>query len=222
MVFSEVQDFALREVMSYCIVKFCANAQSEVKCATHFRRSFTMQSIASRTEGVLIVPYREAMENTQDKTVKAAFEAKYQKKAALLQQQNKAYNQYCEDTGLKKQSDRVTISKWDRSQAAKATAAARKYNSGIYISGNNGKLNIGIQFFAKSSKDFETVILPKQEYAHIMGEISTNLTKKQAKMQTFRKAIGNHIYTVENNGFGNYRIIGKRLIDEQTADWWDE
>ncbi len=56
MVFSEVQDFALREVMPYCIVKFCANTQSEVKCAIHFRRSFTMQSIASRTEGVLIVP----------------------------------------------------------------------------------------------------------------------------------------------------------------------
>lgn len=74
-----------------------------------------------------VMGYREAMENAQTDETKAAFEAKYQKKAALLQQQNKAYNQYCEDTGLKKQSDRISIAKWDRSQAAKATAAARKY-----------------------------------------------------------------------------------------------
>lgn len=75
--------------------------------------------------------YREAMENAQTEETKAAFEAKYQKKAALLQEQNKAYNQYCEETGLKKLPDRITIAKWDRSQAAKATAAARKYNSGV-------------------------------------------------------------------------------------------
>jgi len=31
-------------------------AQCEVKCATHARRHFTTRSIASHTEGVLIVP----------------------------------------------------------------------------------------------------------------------------------------------------------------------
>ena len=56
MVFSEVQGFALREAMPYGIVRFCANAQSEVNCAIHFRRNFTFHSIDSRTEGVLIVP----------------------------------------------------------------------------------------------------------------------------------------------------------------------
>lgn len=76
-----------------------------------------------------VMGYREAMENAQTEETKAAFEAKYQKKAALLQEQNKAYNQYCEKTGLKKLPDRITIAKWDRSQAAKATAAARKYNA---------------------------------------------------------------------------------------------
>lgn len=76
-----------------------------------------------------VMGYREAMENAQTEETKAAFEAKYQKKAALLQEQNKAYNQYCEETGLKKLHDRITIAKWDRSQAAKATAAARKYNA---------------------------------------------------------------------------------------------
>ena len=55
-------------------------------------------------------------------------EAEYQRKSALLQRQNAAYNQFCEENGLKKQSDRVHIAKWNRSEAAKARAAAKRYN----------------------------------------------------------------------------------------------
>ncbi len=57
----------------------------------------------------------------------AGDEEMYQKKAALLQKQNAAYNQYCKDNGLKRQSERVSIAKWNRAQAAKARAAARRY-----------------------------------------------------------------------------------------------
>jgi hypothetical protein len=48
----------------------------------------------------------------------------------LLQKQNEAYNQFCKDNGLKKQQDRISIAKWTRSEAAKARAAAKKYNEG--------------------------------------------------------------------------------------------
>ena len=58
---------------------------------------------------------------------KEAFEQQYQKKAALLSQQNAEYNKFCKETGLKRQSERLQIAKWDRSQAAKARAAAQKY-----------------------------------------------------------------------------------------------
>lgn len=51
----------------------------------------------------------------------------YEKAAALLQQQNKAYNAYCKETGLKKRSDRIAIAKWDRAQAAQARAAAKRH-----------------------------------------------------------------------------------------------
>lgn len=59
---------------------------------------------------------------------KALAEKAYQKQAALLQKRNQAYNQFCEDNNLKKRNERITIAKWDRSQAAKARAAAKKYN----------------------------------------------------------------------------------------------
>lgn len=75
-----------------------------------------------------------------------------------------------------------------------------------------------VNTFAKGSKDFPTVFLPKQEYAHVMSEIATNITKEQIQKSVFEKAIGNYIYTVENNGFGNYRIIDKTLIDAGDLD----
>lgn len=75
-----------------------------------------------------------------------------------------------------------------------------------------------VKTFAKGSKDFPTVFLPKQEYAHVMSEIATNVTKEQSQKSVFEKAIGNYVYTVENNGFGNYRIIDKTIIDAGDLD----
>lgn len=54
--------------------------------------------------------------------------ANYERTAALLQKQNEAYNQFCEENNLKKRSDRIHIAKWDRKQAAQARAAAKSYN----------------------------------------------------------------------------------------------
>jgi len=58
---------------------------------------------------------------------KAKAEAEYQKQAALLLKRNRAYNEFCEENNLKKLHERITIAKWDRSQAAKARAAAKKW-----------------------------------------------------------------------------------------------
>ena len=51
----------------------------------------------------------------------------YERKAALLAKQNAAYNDYCDQHDLKRLSERLTIAKWDRSQAAKARAAAKRW-----------------------------------------------------------------------------------------------
>lgn len=60
----------------------------------------------------------------------AGDEEMYQRKSALLQKQNAAYNDFCEKNGLKKRSERIRVAKWDRSQAAQARAAAKRYNEG--------------------------------------------------------------------------------------------
>lgn len=97
--------------------------------------------------------WRAAMDAEADPVKKANAEAKYQKKAALLQQQNKAYNDFCEETGQKKRHDRIAVAKWNRSEAAKARAAAKKAQKSVENSVENGtiKEKIGIQFFANKS-----------------------------------------------------------------------
>ena len=75
-----------------------------------------------------------AMENRIRKTKRLVMGYKatgddeaYEKAAALLTKQNKAYNDYCKENGLKKRSDRIATAKWDRSQAAQARSAAKRH-----------------------------------------------------------------------------------------------
>lgn len=71
---------------------------------------------------------RQAIDGCQDDGAKATLQEEYGKAAQLLQKQNAAYNDFCEKNNLKRLSDRVSVAKWTRSEAAKATAAARKLN----------------------------------------------------------------------------------------------
>ena len=88
----------------------------------------------------------------------------------------------------------------------------KSIQSGI-LESNGNRINIGMQFFSKSIEDFATIILPKDEYAHVMSEIATIITEEQSTKRVIKKHIGDYIYTVENKGFGNYRVIGKDLIE---------
>ena len=54
--------------------------------------------------------------------------------------------------------------------------------------------------------------LPKAEYARVMSELNTNLTKEERANGKTVRAIGDFVYTVECNDFSEYRITGKRRI----------
>lgn len=72
---------------------------------------------------------KTAVDNAKDEALKHDLDIEYQKKAALLQKQNKAYNDYCEENNLKKQSERLNTADWNRSQASSARGAATRYNN---------------------------------------------------------------------------------------------
>lgn len=76
-----------------------------------------------------VLTKKSALDNCKDERLKNMYEAEYQRKAALLQKQNKAYNEYCEQNNLKRLSDRISIAKWNRQQAAAARGAAQRYEN---------------------------------------------------------------------------------------------
>lgn len=76
-----------------------------------------------------LIGMKTAVDNAKDEALKHDLDIEYQKKAALLQKQNKAYNDYCEENNLKKQSERLNTADWNRSQASSARGAATRYNN---------------------------------------------------------------------------------------------
>lgn len=78
---------------------------------------------------------------------------------------------------------------------------------------SNTSRNMKPEMVNYSTKNIPTVRLPKDEYAQVMSELNTNLTKEQLSQPIVMKAIGNYLYTVEVYGFDDYRIIGKKWID---------
>ena len=72
---------------------------------------------------------QEAISKAKTPEAVEKLQRQYDRKAALLARQNAAYNDFCDENSLKRLSERLTIAKWDRSQAAKARAAARRWDN---------------------------------------------------------------------------------------------
>lgn len=76
-----------------------------------------------------VMAWKAAVDSATDERVKFENDLMYQKKSALLQKQNKEYEQFCKSNNLKKLNDRIQIAKWDRQQAAAARGAAKRYEN---------------------------------------------------------------------------------------------
>ncbi len=76
-----------------------------------------------------VMARKTAVDNCKDEKLKFELDMDYQRKAALLAKQNKAYNDFCEQNNLKQLSDRIMVARFDRKQAAAARGAARRYEN---------------------------------------------------------------------------------------------
>ncbi len=90
-----------------------------------------------------VMGYRKAIDSATDDNVRDTLDSVYQRKAALLQKQNAAYNDFCEENGLKRLNDRISVARWDRRQAAAARGAAQRYGNGRGNSVNSAVDKIG-------------------------------------------------------------------------------
>ena len=63
-------------------------------------------------------------------------------------------------------------------------------------------------------------MLPNDEYAHVISELNTHMSDEEKERSIVTKPIGDYYYTVINQGFDDYLIIGKRRIVEELEDEW--
>lgn len=59
---------------------------------------------------------------------------------------------------------------------------------------------------------YEQIQLPRDEYAHIMDELNTNLSEEDRKHAIITKTIENYEYTFINKGFNNYIFVERTKI----------
>lgn len=76
-----------------------------------------------------LIGIKEALDGAKDNSLKFELQQEYDRKAALLRKQNESYNTFCKDNDLKKLTERLSIAKWNREQAAAANGAATRYNN---------------------------------------------------------------------------------------------
>lgn len=72
---------------------------------------------------------RAAIDSAKTESVKEKMKRRYDRQAATLERQNKAYNEFCEETGFKRRQDRLHKGGFTKAEANKASGAARRYNN---------------------------------------------------------------------------------------------
>ncbi len=172
-----------------------------------------------------VLGLRESVDKCQDKKTKKELESQYQRKAALLSKQNKAYKDYCKANNLKERADRISIAKWDRKQAAKARGAAQKYKNRIANNNHkivvntaeNGIIEAGSSTIAKAKK----IVSPAERSKIIQEAIDA---PKPFYAEDLRRAYKNY-HVKEKAGYYDVLIHGtphyleyehEHILDQET------
>ena len=130
-----------------------------------------------RADKLKVKGLREAIDCAEDKTLKKELSEDYEKASARLSMHNAEYNHFCESNGLKRYDDRLSIAKWNRSEAMKAVHAAKYYNATEAL--KKMRESGIIRTTGKYTKDF---VIPQNlnfESAHLIERMKErNLSKE--------------------------------------------
>lgn len=145
-----------------------------------------------------LIGLREAIDNAQDEKVKEALQEEYNKEAAKLTKYNAQYDKFCKDNNLKKLNDRISVAKWNRSEAAKARKAANNAKSVDKSAENNiikGKRLNNIYTYGKRNE-------------RPLSEAEIEEAKKAAYRQGYR---GEIIYSDNSNTSFHGSVEGEKF-----------
>ena len=89
-----------------------------------------MERAIRQTKRQLLVKQAE-IDGVAETDVKEMLQPEYDKLAYKLRMQNRKYNQFCADNGLRTQADRIKVAGFKREQAAKANGRATVYSHSV-------------------------------------------------------------------------------------------
>ena len=110
-----------------------------------------MERAIRQTKRQLLVKQAE-IEGVAETDVKEMLQPEYDKLAYKLRMQNRKYNQFCADNGLRTQADRIKVAGFKREQAAKANGRATAYSNSVKVPMEKAK-NTG--YTKRTKEEFE-------------------------------------------------------------------
>lgn len=113
-----------------------------------------MERAIRQTKRQLLVKQAE-IDGVAETDVKEMLQPEYDKLAYKLRMQNRKYNQFCADNGLRTQADRIKVAGFKREQAAKANGRATAYSNTEYseYENNLGKNMVSREEFSRIMND---------------------------------------------------------------------
>lgn len=143
-----------------------------------------------------------------------------EERTVLREDANSGYNALAEEMPEGLQESDPFADLIGSSENSQAPFSMDDWNESDHPRKDNGQFgeggSAGVEKSSKSDKiktrTRKEVQLPKDEYAQVIHELNTNLTNDQRKKKQITKAIGSYLYTINNNGFNNYKIIDKMEI----------
>lgn len=142
-----------------------------------------------------VMGWKEAVDNETDDKAKFELDLQYQKKSSLLQKQNEAYMEYCKKNNLRPLSDRITIARWNRQQAAAARGAAKRYENA-----HGGNVEKSVSKAVAEEQKTTMIRLPE---------------RKPMSFSTIEDAEEYCMKFVDKNGF---KAIGKKSVNFKGLD----
>lgn len=130
-----------------------------------------------RRQKTKLLGLRQAVDSAQDDTVKTELQNEYDIEAVKLGRYNAQYNRFCEANDLKRLSDRISVAKWTRSEAGRATQEAKNYTKNLNYIKNDAILK------AESNLPKKRTDLPDEILQHTVN-ISLEATSKLPKMES--------------------------------------
>lgn len=156
--------------------------------------------------------------------VKEILQNDYDKLAYKLREQNKAYNEFCTENDLQKQSDRLKVAGYKREQAAKANGRARafeNYNNSLEKSVPE-RNPLAKLFNTYSTAEFKKMAI---EINKKLDEICLNKSKWSGNIHVKRiKAIGQKEWNCDITLAPNadYATVMHELIHARSISYYDD